>query len=203
MPLKKPPIKLARPGAGLPFFQHLAARYIILPRFFRKTPWEQAQEMFEKEGQKILKRIEGLSLQDMATQVLVNPIQGLEDSSRFWSIAMSMEHLIVVGRLMLRAMKELTHGTVPAMKVGTADVKPLGALSAKNAIESFREFQEEFLRESTSGMGDRGSKLKSPHPWFGPLTAHRWLCVAALHQRIHRQQVELILQGLAQNSTCG
>jgi hypothetical protein len=32
------------------------------------------------------------------------------------------------------------------------------------------------------------------HPWFGPLSAFQWLCLSATHMRIHRQQIERILE---------
>jgi hypothetical protein len=32
------------------------------------------------------------------------------------------------------------------------------------------------------------------HPWFGPLDAQGWHCLAAMHHTIHRRQVERIIK---------
>jgi hypothetical protein len=42
-----------------------------------------------------------------------------------------------------------------------------------------------------SGQGPRYA-----HPWFGPIDAFRWHGLLALHQRIHRRQIEAIRAGL-------
>ncbi len=34
------------------------------------------------------------------------------------------------------------------------------------------------------------------HPWFGPLDAHRWHCLLAFHQGIHRKQIQAVHRGL-------
>jgi hypothetical protein len=44
------------------------------------------------------------------------------------------------------------------------------------------------------------TKLRYPHPWFGPMDAHGWYALAAGHLAIHRGQIERILQGLTNPS---
>jgi hypothetical protein len=41
------------------------------------------------------------------------------------------------------------------------------------------------------GILDR--RVRHPHPWFGPMTAHDWHCLAAIHHRVHRRQLERIV----------
>jgi hypothetical protein len=38
------------------------------------------------------------------------------------------------------------------------------------------------------------TRCRHTHPWFGPLDAHGWLCLAGMHHVIHRRQLERILQ---------
>ena len=51
----------------------------------------------------------------------------------------------------------------------------------------------EFRRTTTEDIGDRRSPIRFPHPWFGPMAAHRWLCFVPFHQRIHLRQARSIL----------
>jgi hypothetical protein len=51
---------------------------------------------------------------------------GIEDSSRYWSAAMVLEHLIEVGSRIATGVVELTHGQAASVKADIADVKPKG-----------------------------------------------------------------------------
>jgi hypothetical protein len=50
-------------------------------------------------------------------------------------------------------------------------------------------------RFHAAGPHRRGPGTHS-HPWAGPLTAHRWLCLGAIHQALHRRQTGLIVKHL-------
>jgi hypothetical protein len=39
--------------------------------------------------------------------------------------------------------------------------------------------------------------LTHAHPWFGPLNAHGWHCLAAIHHTLHRRQLTAILRALS------
>jgi hypothetical protein len=41
------------------------------------------------------------------------------------------------------------------------------------------------------------TKVRHPHPWFGPLDAAGWKFLGGFHLGLHRGQIELILKGLA------
>ena len=190
------PPQLDPPGAGLPLVNRLAAQWFLLPAFYRKNSSAQAHQLFLGLGGKLADLAGTLSDEQLATRVLVPPQRGLEDSSRWWSAAMVLEHLMIVDALFVSAVVSLSRGIVPAEQVGTADVKPSGARAAGEVPAAFREF----LKEADRRLGDRVEPLRTdvryPHPWFGPLTAHQWICMAAIHHGIHLQQLKAVVAGL-------
>lgn len=186
------PPRLAPPGAGIPFFQRMVLRYVFFPKYSKKMTWEGSQEFFRKEGLKLLKLAIEAPPERINRPALVKPMVGLEDSSRYWSIAMVMEHLMIVGKAIADGVLLLTHGRTPQTKVDTAKVKPFENLPANVVIPQFQTFLEDFLRRTSGDIGDRGAEARHLHPWFGLLNARQWMALAALHQRLHRKQAEAI-----------
>jgi hypothetical protein len=80
--------------------------------------------------------------------------------------------------------------------VSTAELKPRGEGSAADSRREFRAFLEEFHERTAAGHGDRRSRTRFPHPWFGPLTARQWIGFLPMHQRIHVRQARAILRAL-------
>lgn len=191
MDAQSPP-KLDRPGAGLPWYEWLIARYWSFPRFCRRTDWAQADEIFAREGRKILEMVEPLDDARLRRPVLIDRLPGIEDSSRFWSPAMVLEHLDIVGTLMTQAVVELTNGRIPQGKADVAAVKPKGA-EGGDPVGAFRDFLNAIRDRLAREVGDRRSTARFLHPWFGPLDAHQWHCLLAAHQAIHRRQLKAIL----------
>lgn len=185
---------LQPPGAGLPFLEWAALRYFIFPRACRRLTWSRAAEIFQREGKKILALWESVEPARLSERVLIVRLRGIEDSSRNWSVAMTVEHLNIVGEKMLEVATALRSGGQGlGPPVGTADVKPQG-------IETPAATRERFvaLLRNAAELGARPApapaelRPRFPHPWFGPIDAHRWHCLNALHQRLHRTQIEAI-----------
>ena len=186
--------KLAPPGAGIPLLERLAARHLFLGPYFRKMSWEEANEVFLSEGRKILERVDPLSNQQMNEPRLIDRMKGLEDSSRFWSVSMTLEHLMIVGTRMGQLVVALSQGRVPPGKVDTADVKPHENRPKAEIISGFEKFLRDYEENAMKRVVDRSSRARFRHPWFGPLTAHQWHCMAGIHQGLHRKQVHQILK---------
>lgn len=188
--------RLAAPGAGLPFLQRIVLRYFVFPRYSRKMTWEGSQKFFEKEGRKILEIAGGLRPEAFNRRVLIKPTPGIEDSSRFWSVAMVLEHLVIVGSQIADGVVQLTHGQIPDKKADTATVKPFENAPAAVILPRYQGFLQDFARRTTEEVRDREAKVKFLHPWFGMLDPRQWMALAAVHQRIHRKQAEAIVKGL-------
>ena len=101
--------QLDAPGAGLPAMEHFIGGYL-----FRRGLKKHDPEHFTREFQKERGRISALlndSPQDHWHQpVLIKRPRGLEDSSRRWSVAMTLEHLPICNTIFASLMEGLTKG---------------------------------------------------------------------------------------------
>src|SRR3990167_8235372 len=87
--------KLDKPGAGLPFVEWAVAKYILIPQRYKNSSKEKALADFAEQSDKILKLAQGLSSEQLTERRLIARLRGLEDSSRFWSVAMTLDHLTI------------------------------------------------------------------------------------------------------------
>ncbi len=186
---------LAPPGTGLPTVQAFVLRRLFFPVYCLTNSWSQALAAFEMEGQRLLGLAEPLAAAQLEQRVLVKAPMGIEDSSRYWSAAMVLEHLIEVGSRIAVGIVELTNSVAVTVKTDIADVKPKGGKGVQ-IIEDFRQFLQDYTQIVTEDTRDRKSRSRHPHPWFGPLNAHQWNCLGAVHQSVHRRQMERIVAGL-------
>jgi hypothetical protein len=188
-------IQLAPPGAGLPFVEMTLSRigFGIMRRALTASATTQG---LRKETTRIESLCEGLPEERVTRTVLIPRIWGLEDSSRNWSIAMTLAHLNIVNPAIMRIIECLRRGEVYPHQVLIAEVKPpLDATGAE--LQKLKEIMNRFLGCAAAwGETNKGSKGTHAHPWFGPLDAHGWHCLAAIHQSIHRRQIQAILQGI-------
>jgi len=192
MSTNQPP-QLAAPGAGLPS----AERLIASKGFALKCKMGSAQAFldgFRDEQAKIQTLLDSCSPTHRGTQVLVPRLRGMEDSSRYWSVWMTLEHLRIVNAGIGAFISDLTQGRLPAGTLSTADVKPAPTVT-ESVEKAFQAGCEDFLRE-VSEAGDLKTAERYPHPWFGPLDAYRWLALASMHMGIHRRQIEAIVRDL-------
>jgi len=82
-----------------------------------------------------------------------------------------------------------------SVKADIADVKPKGGHDA-GIIAAYRAFLADYEDKLQHQTGPRDARGTAPHPWFGDLTAQRWVCLGAVHQQIHRRQLQRIMAGL-------
>ena len=192
------PVKLQPPGAGLPFIQRVVLRYWLGPVVSKRTSLVDIHSRYDRLTQKIVTSVKNLDPLKRKNKVLVNPIRGLEDSSRFWSIDDVLEHLLIVSRAMESVVLLLSSGKIPDGEADTAKVKPRGKIP--DPLPEFLSFapgliDRIFAQLQKSGLNlETGVKFK--HPWFGPITARQWLWLLSTHQGIHYQQIKQILAQL-------
>jgi hypothetical protein len=189
--------KLKAPGAGLPWWELLVARKLIFPRICRKLTWAAAARQFQEEGSRVLAVFDALPADRLGDRVLVRRFAGMEDSSRFWSAAMAVEHLNMVGSAIRRTIGSLRRGVVPNVTPRVADFKPRGEFAPADVRSEFvRMLTGAAEAERTEPPILPGAGPRYAHPWFGPIDAHQWHCLLAFHQGIHRKQIEAIRKGL-------
>lgn len=192
MQMNSEAVQLDRPGAGLPFPESVLARYVLFPIFCRRHNREKALIKFQDEGRMILNLTESLADEVLFKQVLIRRFTGIEDSSRFWSPAMTLEHLIIVGKAIQSGLVLLSEGKTPPFKADTAAVKP-NPVHDRRILTEFLSFIQSFDRTMRTEVKNWESEMRFRHPWFGLMNMHQWVCLAALHQGIHRKQIQRIL----------
>ncbi|MDH5194878.1 MAG: DinB family protein [Nitrospira sp.] len=189
---QSPPLE--PPGAGLPACElawlrmlfRLACRLISKPLGLR---W------FTSEARKIVALANGVSAARGTVPVLIDRITGIEDSSRYWSIFMVLDHVRIVDEGITLIVRTLTSGHLFRQEIRIQDVKPTLASGPETIA---RLLSTVGTYESTiTQLGTLGRITRHAHPWFGPMTAHDWHCLAAVHHWVHRRQLERIVGALS------
>ena len=193
---KSPLTMLDAPGAGVPWVQQLFFRFILRPFVAARSDWQENARGFDAITGKILRECDGVSEADLLKPVLVDPMPGLEDSSRYWSISMALEHLTIVGTQMEALIGELSKGRVPEQKVDIAKVKPLGSMSAQEARLKFESWAQGASERILKISNAKTSSVSKTHPWFGPFNSLQWQWLLTQHQAIHLKQIRNIKKGL-------
>jgi hypothetical protein len=175
----------------------MVARYLVFPHICRKLTWAAASRQFAEEGARVLAVWDSLPARRLSERVLVRRFAGMEDSSRYWSAAMTVEHLTMVGSAIRQVIGILRRGEVPTVEPRVEDFKPAGAMAPEEARAGFvRLLAEEAAAEKSEPPILPGQGPRYAHPWFGPIDAHQWQCLLCFHQGIHRRQIEAIRAGL-------
>ncbi len=184
--------KLAPPGAGLPVIELQFIRILFkVKRTFGSRDGLIAK--FRREQAEIMKLVQICDSSQRGTRILVKWVPGLEDSSRYWSVWMVLEHLRITNLAFAKFVRLLARGTVPRTKVDTAMVKPS---SVGEEVEvTFTESCEMFLKNIPSSQELENSATLT-HPWFGPMNAYSWLALGSLHLSVHRRQLQRVIAGL-------
>lgn len=190
---------LEPPGAGISFPAQLYLRYYVKPFVASKTPWQVSKRRIDRIHQLIFEEVQGLSELELGQRILVPRLRGLEDSSRYWSILMTMEHVMIVGRKIYMTVPMLMRSHRPEEKADTAKVKPAGNDEKEILFQDFQRFMsKEFhdLNQQIPQEGISDSSLKYEHPWFGLMTARQWYWLLHVHANIHLQQIREIKKRL-------
>jgi len=181
--------KLDAPGAGLPAAELLIARWRF-GRALKHGNRESFIRQFQLEREKIRELVRCHDADSAARRVLIERVRGMADSSRFWSIWMTLDHLRIVHLGITRTVSLLLAGKRPPGKADTAAVKPSADVTGI-VVDEFEKSCDGLLKVATDAA-DLRTQLRHEHPWFGPLDAFGWLALAAGHLGVHREQIERI-----------
>ena len=195
-------VVLEPPGAGLPVAQRLFARWLAGPIFSKIVPLDQARADYARHTATLLSIASGISIEQQKQAVLIQPIGGLEDSSRNWSIQGVLEHLLTVSHAVEGVILTLAREVVPPGAADPGKVKPKGG--DRDWLGDFSTYAPGLLvridEQIKSGGLTLNSKSTFVHPWFGPFNARQWYWLLSRHQGIHARQASLIAEGLKRSA---
>jgi hypothetical protein len=188
--------KLAPPGAGLPTLELYIGRWL-----FAWQRWtgnrNDFNARFQHEREIIRRLVRSCEGESSGRRVLIKRLAGLEDSSRYWSVWMTLDHLRIIHGGLIRTITALTNGVKPPGTASTARVKPSPQATAAVVAEYEKSCDD--LLATVAAVGNLKTALRYTHPWFGPLDAAGWHALAGSHLGIHRRQIERISEGLKQS----
>ncbi|PTX94798.1 hypothetical protein DB346_22590 [Verrucomicrobia bacterium LW23] len=185
--------RLDPPGAGLPALEHMIANMLFAWSCLSGSR-ERFTRTFQAERERVVSLARRCDAESGARRVLIRRLPGLEDSSRYWSVFMTLEHLCLVHEGIARVITSLGQGKVPPGKASTAAVKPAPGADERT-IETFELSCDKVLKAAES-VPDLRTGARYDHPWFGALDAYGWYAMAPFHLRLHRRQIEVIRAGL-------
>lgn len=186
---------LAPPGAGIPTLETWIGRSVLWWMRHCQTP-AQGFARFDHEASAILQLVTDLPEVPGGRQILIPRPRGIEDSSRNWSAWMTLQHLAIVNAGITGIIRDLLAGRTPGGVVRIEDVKPtpdIGREILGEYQDSCRILSQTARRHLRDARAPAG---RHPHPWFGPLDAASWFCLAAGHLGLHRVQIRRILARL-------
>jgi hypothetical protein len=189
-------VQLAPPGAGLPPVELWIGRGL-----FKLWCWggdvAKFTQKLESERRKIRQLYSSCDDATGARRILIPRLRGMEDSSRHWSVWMTLDHVRIVNNAMASTIRTLSAGEIPQRVASTAAVKP--DISATGEVRSAYEASCDEVLAAAAASPNLRTAVRFAHPWFGPLDAFSWYALAGRHMDIHRKQLEQILAGLKQN----
>lgn len=185
---------LAAPGAGLPLIELGIANVLLRLRLLFGTR-EAFNARFDRERSAIRSLVESCRGEDGSKRVLIARPPGLEDSSRNWSVWMTLDHLRIVHHEVARSIELLGQGIEPRQKVSTAAVKPDPGVT--RAVLTDYEASCDTVMAAVAAVPDLRTEARLAHPWFWSMDAFAWHGLLGGHMGIHRVQIERILRQLA------
>jgi len=184
---------LAAPGAGLPAIELFIARILFALRRVTGNR-DSFTARFQQERSAIRMLVDSCDPARRGERVLIKRLPGLEDSSRNWSVWMTLDHLRITNGAFARIISDLAHGRIPAGEASTAAVKPSPAVTG--AVDAEYEKSCDAVLEAVSAAPDLKTQVRFAHPWFGPMDASGWHALSGGHLGIHRAQISRIIAGL-------
>jgi hypothetical protein len=188
-------IQLEAPGKGLPFFDSLMMRFFVGPFLSKRTSVEKNWENFDSMNKKIIHKVKDFSLDQMHKKVLVPKLKAIEDSSRHWSLAETLEHIELVGDSISMAIEMLCKGEVPPVIANVADYKPKGKYAGVDPRPAFEAFNQR-VRDKLKNLNITLNPPTYKHPWLGDISAQQWQWLLASHSGVHYNQIKHIIKGL-------
>ena len=188
-------VTLEKAGAGIPRLEKWMLNRVIRLIAAVKDK-DTLADRFLTESDKMIVLAESVEPADLSKKVLVARQREMEDSSRNWSVALTLDHLNIVNEGIFSIIKGLLkeeQATIKLPEVKVEDVKPR-EIVGEEMIDKFALMNQGVLDELVSLKSLKQSATHK-HPWFGAMNAKQWLCLMVAHMGVHRKQIEAIIAG--------
>jgi hypothetical protein len=182
-------------GAGIPSLERLALKYWWIRKARQRLTWSKARARFFHAGHRAIDLVASLPEELLDQPARIARLPGLEPRSCDYSMADTIEHL---GRY-ADWFADLLHALAVDAPIPAQTIEGLKPQGRSGPAEILRDFEVSLARlgrvlDEWPEAPAQGTTAE--HPWFGPLDAHGWLVMGALHQRLHLAQLERIADAL-------
>lgn len=187
--------QLAEPGAGIGMIEMGLLKAVIKPILMRGVQAERSIQKLRQGECQLEDELRQFNPERLTEQILVPRIWFIEDSSRFWSVAMLFRHITKVNLSIAKAIEykmSLGDESASAAKERLKAVKPEVEF---NQIQEIQNYRGSVLRLITAVEKTSERELQTntlPHPWFGQLTYAEWTWFAGFHMTVHSRQLKLM-----------
>ncbi|MCT7573249.1 hypothetical protein ACOTWR_00145 [Aliarcobacter butzleri] len=182
-------MKLKPPGTGLPNFEKLFIKNVLVPSIRILITWNIALFLLQRELKIIDKLLKPIDKTLLTQKALIDRTFAIEDDTRQFSINMVLEHLEIAGN----KVKDVIEALSLEKEIKIENVKP--KQNVENQYESFKKFYEEYI-SFIKTLDKKQSKMKKKHPWFIEFNNYDWSVFMFMHTFIHRRQIEAIIKEL-------
>ena len=190
-------MQLQPPGAGLPNFERLFIKNILVPSVRIVFTWDIALFFLKREISIIKKLVSGVESSKLQYKVLIERTFAIEDDTRQFSINMVLEHLTIAGRAIKIVIDTLSQEKEFTTEIKIENVKPHE--NKINQLEEFLDFYNSYF-DFISNLPRKQSKTKKRHPWFVEFNNFDWSVFMYMHTFIHRRQIQAIIKELNNES---
>ncbi|MBX2861154.1 MAG: hypothetical protein KTR14_07960, partial [Vampirovibrio sp.] len=101
---------LEAPGNGLPPAEAFISRHLLFPTLTTFLSAEKAIQLLISNGKESLNLAKPLAEEKLTQKILINRFRGIEDSSRHWSVLMTISHLLITGEGVASNTEQLARG---------------------------------------------------------------------------------------------
>ncbi|CAM3384899.1 hypothetical protein [Arcobacter aquimarinus] len=180
-------MKLAPPGSGLPNFERLFIKNVLVPSIRILITWNIALYLLQRELKIIDKLVKSLDEELLIKKIIIDRTFAIEDDTRQFSINMVLEHLEIAGNKIKNVIETLSLEKEFIEDIKIENVKP--KQNANNQYKSFKNFYQEYI-SFIKALDKKQSQKKKKHPWFVEFNNYDW----SVFMYMHRRQIEAIIK---------
>lgn len=151
--------------------------------------------LFSRETRKLDRLLKDDESYDVFQVIKIPRVIGVSESNRSWSVLMVIDHLCLVIEDCRKAIVALSDRVEPRGEVDLSFYVPNEDVGA-DILDRFEHLTHCFCNDIKTAIKREATfsgTARFLHPYFGNMNAKQWLAFAALHQAIHRRQVNKII----------